>query len=105
MITVLRSKVIINGEIINAIIDTRIVVVGGGIIKSKGRAEATIYFEKINIEIKTEVFDVNNEELIIGNDILIRLKAKIDFENEIMDIELNGEKESIPIKCEKQGKN
>jgi hypothetical protein len=51
----------INGEIINAIIDTRIVVVGGGIIKSKGRAEATIYFEKINIEIKTEVqsnFDV-----------------------------------------------
>src|SRR5579862_2381110 len=115
--TAMKTKLIINGSEINAIIDSgagpnvitnklkqrleipittksseRFILADGSGKVSLGKAEILIEIdEELDIPIEVEVIDSNTEELIIGNDALGRLKANIDYENEIMTIEYDDE--------------
>jgi gag-polyprotein putative aspartyl protease len=115
--TAMKTKLIINGIEINAIIDSgagpnvitnklrqrlgrpimtksseRFILADGSGKASLGKTEILIEIdEELEIPIQVEVIDSNTEELIIGNDALVELKANIDYESESMTIEYNDE--------------
>ena len=115
--TAMKTKVTINGIEIDAIIDSgagpnvitnrlrqqlqipimtksneRFILADGSGKASLGKTEIFIEIdEELEIPIEVEIIDSNTEELIIGNDALGRLKANIDYENELMTIEYNDE--------------
>src|SRR5579862_2437095 len=115
--TAMKTKLIVNGGEINTIIDSgagpnvitnklrqqleipittksseRFILADGSGKASLGKAEILIEIdEELDIPMEVEVIDSNTEELIIGNDALGRLKANIDYENEIITIEYDDE--------------
>jgi hypothetical protein len=70
----------------------RFILADGSGKASLGKTEILIEIdEELEIPIQVEVIDSNTEELIIGNDALVELKANIDYESESMTIEYNDE--------------
>lgn len=124
--TAMKTKLTINGEEIDAIIDSgagpnvitnklrkrlnipiktksneRFILADGTGKASLGKAEIFIEIdEECEISIEAEIIDSNAKELIVGNDALVELKANIDYESESMTIEYDDEIIEMTIKCE-----
>jgi clan AA aspartic protease len=81
--------------------NVRFVLADGNKIAALGRTEVEIQINNEKIPIEVEVMDSKEKYIIIGNDILKKWNANIDFEEKILEISNNDEEIIIPIEYEK----
>jgi predicted aspartyl protease len=79
----------------------RFVLADGNKIAALGRTEVKIQINSKKIPIEVEIMDSKEKYIIIGNDILKKWNANIDFEEKILEITNNDEEIMIPIEYEK----
>jgi predicted aspartyl protease len=81
--------------------NVRFVLANGNKIAALGRTEVEIQIGNKKIPIEIEIMDSKEKYIIIGNDILKKWNANIDFEEKILEIINNDEEIMIPIEYEK----
>jgi hypothetical protein len=126
--TAMRAELEVEDQLISAIIDTgaavsvitdklrrklnipifgkskfRCTIANGQKIAALGKANITIrYKDELEIIREIEVIESKEEDLILGNDIWKLFKTKINYEEEIMEVEEEGETIIIPIRYERE---
>jgi predicted aspartyl protease len=81
--------------------NVRFVLADGNKIAALRRTEVEIQINNKKIPIEVEIMDSKEKYIIIGNDILKKWNANIDFEEKILEISNNDEEIMIPIEYEK----
>jgi clan AA aspartic protease len=81
--------------------NVRFVLADGNKIATLGRMEVEIQINNKKIPIEVEIMDSKEKYIIIGNNILKKWNANIDFEEKILEISNNDEEIMIPIEYEK----
>jgi hypothetical protein len=81
--------------------NVRFVLADGNKIAALGRIEVEMQINNKKIPIEVEIMDSKEKYIIIGNDILKKWNANIDFEEKILEITNNDEEIMIPIEYEK----
>ena len=64
---------------------------------SLGKTMIKITIKDITIPVKAQVVDTQEEELILGNEILVKLKGTIDYEKKILTVKQSNITIEIPI--------
>ena len=126
--TAMRAELEVEDQLISAIIDTgaavsvitdklrrklnipifgkskfRCTIANGQKIAALGKVNITIrYKDELEIIREIEVIESKEEDLILGNDIWKLFKTKINYEEEIMEVEEEGEIITIPIRYERE---
>jgi predicted aspartyl protease len=81
--------------------NVRFVLADGDKIAALGRTEVEIQINDKKIPIEVEIMDSKEKYIIIGNDILKKWNANIDFEEKILEISNNDEEIIILVEYEK----
>lgn len=79
----------------------RFILADGNKIAALGKTEIRIQINNKELPIEVEIMDSKEKYIIIGNDILKKWNANIDFEEKILEITNNNEEILIPIEYEK----
>ena len=67
-----------------------------------GQIFITIKIGEIMIPMRVQIIDSREKHLIMGTEILAKIKGKIDFEKEKLEMEYKGEKVKVPIYFSKE---
>jgi predicted aspartyl protease len=81
--------------------NVRFILADGNKIATLERTEVKIQINNKKILIEVKIMDSKEKYIIIGNDILKKWNANIDFEEKILEITNNDEEIMIPIEYEK----
>lgn len=81
--------------------NVRFILADGNKIAALGRTEIKIQINKNKLPIEVEIMDSKEKYIILGNDVLKKWNANIDFEEKILEITNNDEEIIIPIEYEK----
>jgi predicted aspartyl protease len=84
--------------------NVRFVLANGNKIAALGKTEVEIQINNKKIPIEVEIMDSKEKYIIIGNNILKKWNANIDFEEKILEISNNDEEVIIPIEYEKNNR-
>jgi predicted aspartyl protease len=79
----------------------RFILADGNKVAALGKTEIRIQINNKEIPIEVKIMDSKEKYIIIGNDILKKWNANIDFEEKILEIMNNNEEIIIPIEYEK----
>jgi predicted aspartyl protease len=79
----------------------RFILADGNKVAALGRTKIEVQVNNKELPIEVEIMDSKEKYIILGNNILKKWNANIDFEEKILEITSNNEKIIIPIEYEK----
>jgi hypothetical protein len=81
--------------------NVRFILADGNKVAALGRTKIEVQVNNKELPIEVEIIDSKEKYIILGNDILKKWNANIDFEEKILEITSNNKKIIIPIEYEK----